>query len=263
MKNRRIIIFSTSEKFMISEEYSECNHCLGEKEKALKKKYKAETLKSLLHKDIPQTDKAVIIESIKPDGPGDTSDWLSGRNINECNEYIYNHYDDNKLRIKNKPCCDGITYFDCISEFKFERERRHPQLFQFKMRDTIFENVFNPSKYNCSGFVINIDYNSGSGIHWIAIFINHVTKPYTLECFDSAGDALLPEVSQYFSLFGSEYQPILVCSFAQQNDDHSCGPYSLYYIYSRLQGVPWQHFRKYKIGDKQMHKFRKHLFSLG
>jgi len=247
---------------MIDEQYSECHNCLGDKEKIYKDKYQIKSLKGLLHKDIPQQDKEAIIKHIKPDGPGNSEDWLNGRNINECTMDIYKHFDKKELRFKNRICGDGLTYFDCKSEFAYEKEKRVPQYFTFKMRDTIFDNIFDSNKYNCAGFVLNIDWSTGGGTHWIAIFINNVSPPYTLEYFDSAGDIILPEIKKYFDTFGSNFQPICVRSFAQQQDNHSCGPYSLYYIYSRLQGVPWQHFRKYAIGDKQMHKFRKHLFSL-
>jgi len=246
---------------MILDTYSECNYCLGGNEKYFKEKYGVQSIIELLKTDIPEDIKNRIKQTIKPRGPGETTEWLDGDNINECTLWIYRYYKDIKPVFKNAKCSSGMTFFDCKSQFQLETEERRPQYFEFKMRDTIFENRFNSDKYNCSGFVINIDWSTGCGIHWIAIFINRVLKPYTLECFDSGGGNILPEVYKYFKKMGDEYQIICVCSHAQQRDNHSCGPYSLYYIYSRLQGVPWKHFREYDIGDIQMHKFRKHLFN--
>ena len=54
---------------------------------------------------------------------------------------------------------------------------------------------------------------------------------------------------------------IIVTKIVNQVDNHSCGSYSLYYIISRLDGIPYKHFSNIKIGDETMHKFRKeHLF---
>jgi hypothetical protein len=248
---------------MIDDKYTECNHCLGGNEDELKTKYNAKSLINVLDKDIPDEVRKHIKATVKPSGPGNTTEWLDGDNINECTRWIMKHYGDIKPSFKRAQCSDGMTFFDCSSEFKLETEPRKPQYFEFRMRDTCPENVFDPSNYNCSGYVVNIDWSTGPGIHWVALFINHVSPPYTLEYFDSAGESILPEVYTYLQKMNknNEYQIICTCSYAQQRDNHSCGPYSLYYIYSRLQGVPWQHMRKYPIGDKQMHKFRKQLFN--
>jgi hypothetical protein len=43
-------------------------------------------------------------------------------------------------------------------------------------------------------------------------------------------------------------------------DNSSCGPYSLYYIISRLEGVSSDAFQKNRIPDHKMWEFRKILF---
>jgi hypothetical protein len=51
-----------------------------------------------------------------------------------------------------------------------------------------------------------------------------------------------------------------VSKIQHQKDNSSCGPYSLYYIISRLEGVPFISFEKNRIPDNVMWDFRHHLF---
>ena len=37
-------------------------------------------------------------------------------------------------------------------------------------------------------------------------------------------------------------EDVVVTKIVNQADNHSCGSYSLYYIISRLEGVPYSHF---------------------
>lgn len=128
------------------------------------------------------------------------------------------------------------------------------------------------------GFIINTDTSRGSGIHWFSIFMNFETKPFTIEYFNSSGQPLIygehkkhrekfykflinivDELnkagypSEYIHVSGIEHQ---------RHDTANCGSYSLYYIWSRLNKVPISYFKKNKILDENMEKFRSFLFRI-
>lgn len=120
-------------------------------------------------------------------------------------------------------------------------------------------------KGNCFGTVLNTDYSTGGGIHWVAIFVNMIEMPYTFEYFDSGGSQVMPEIEVFFRRLKSVFPEAIIINVSrrvQQKNNHACGAYALYYVYSRYQGVPWTYFRDYIVGDDLMTKFRKHLFSL-
>ncbi len=47
--------------------------------------------------------------------------------------------------------------------------------------------------YKCAGCVINSDVYSGPGKHWMALFVDTRTKPWTVEFFNSIGNSPAPE----------------------------------------------------------------------
>jgi hypothetical protein len=188
-------------------------------------------------------------ERFKPEGPFDSNEWFSNVNIDKVLEQISIKYKDKNFLHIN-----------------------------FQMRD--FEKVGSElaktdlvEKYKngvrCFGVVFNTDYSTGNGQHWFAIFGNFAKEPFTLEYFNSSGQDPLSEISSWLKKtkhtmskkLGKVVNDIVVTKIVNQSDNHSCGSYSLYYIISRLEGIPYSHFSKVKIGDEIMHEFRKnHLF---
>lgn len=266
---------------MISDVYSECDQCLenhpyikkvvgshsqNSDEIALKKKYKLKSITELLDdSEVPYDVKKKIIEDIKPQGPGENTLWFNGTNINQCLQRMSKKFSKMEGGLKSS----------FLANTKLEKESRHPLYIPFNMRDFESEggslnNVKLDKSFNCFGTVLNTDYSSGPGEHWLAIFVNLIKEPYTLEYFDSGGRSMMPEVYKYFTKLKEKikvaYEPkeeVLILNITnrvQQKDDYSCGAYACYYIYARLQGVPWKYFREHEIGDHKMHKFRKHLF---
>jgi hypothetical protein len=185
----------------------------------------------------------------KPVGPFDSDLWFSNVNIDKVLDQITIKYQDKKfLHI------------------------------EFQMRD--FEKVGGSlSKINlsneylrgirCFGVVFNTDYSSGNGQHWFAIYGDFNTKPFTIEYFNSTGSDPLPEIMEWMKktkhsmekTLNKPVNDVVVSKIINQSDNHSCGSYSLYYIISRLENIPYKHFSKNKIGDNIMHEFRRnHLF---
>jgi hypothetical protein len=122
-------------------------------------------------------------------------------------------------------------------------------------------------KYDCLVVVFNTDYSNGPGIHWFCHFYDFKSSPITLEYFNSSGHLPLPEIQTH--LFQTKHklieskmdtEIIIVSKFAHQQGNTECGVYSLYYIWSRINGVSWQKFNKKRISDQKMIEFRKVIF---
>jgi len=118
------------------------------------------------------------------------------------------------------------------------------------------------------GVVINTDISSGPGVHWFSIFGDFRQEPFTIEYFNSSGNLPLIEISEWMKSarikleqqLSKKIKEVIVSRIEMQHDDYSCGPYSVYYIYSRIKGIPYEYFSKNRVGDEEMYKFRKHIF---
>lgn len=164
-----------------------------------------------------------------------------------------------------------------------EQWSKHPKFstfyhVQFQMRDfeqnntelakLNFLDIYNQG-YRSVGCVLNTDWSSGNGQHWFAFYFDFNKEPFTLEYFNSSGEYPLKEFNSWLNdkeqqlriIFDVMVKKIIVTTIQNQYDNSSCGCYALYYIYSRLNGVPWIWFRKYRVPDKKMHRFRRFLFN--
>lgn len=209
----------------------------------------------------------VMDNNFLPYGPGDSTEWFSGGNINE-------HM---KLPTGIMGGCHGKTLFDEIEVeegtymcstsgalYKREITPRRFHGFGYHMRDfseyetELTKYDFDNSEYNCYGIVFNTDRTGGYGEHWVSVFINYIEEPYTIEYFDSSGESIMKDIIPFFKKLKGNI--VWVSNRLQQKDAYSCGAYALYYIYARKEGVPMQYFRDWNIGDDLMHKFRENLF---
>jgi hypothetical protein len=184
-------------------------------------------------------------ERFKPEGPFDSFEWFSNVNIDDVLKQISIKYKEKKfLHI----------------EFQMrDFEKVGSELSRIDLAKEYTNGI------RCFGVVFNTDYSSGRGQHWFSIFGNFKAEPFTIEYFNSTGQDPLPEISHWMKKtkhhmeknLDKKVNDIVVSKIANQSDNHSCGSYSLYYIISRLEDVPYNHFTKNKIGDATMHTFRK------
>lgn len=270
---------------MIDNVYSECHHCLGNQEVLIKQKHKVKSILELLVIDeVPREVKMKIMHHVKPNGPGSSQKWFSGKNINDnLKRFAKEPQGEVKkpsiaVGGEKKKTCDGLTFFECGNQ-PSESEKRIPLYLGYSMIDfktsgcplghLFTNNYFDKDEnseylFNCLGTVLNTDDSYGGGQHWFAIFVNFVTEPYSLEYFDSGGTNIPPEIVELFKVLKGNQPDTIIINVSrrvQQKDRYSCGAYALYYVYARLQGVPWTYFRDNITGDNLMHKFREHLFS--
>lgn len=126
------------------------------------------------------------------------------------------------------------------------------------------------------GIVCNTDISNGGGKHWFSIFIDFTKKPITIEYFNSSGYSILDgsykiERSNFYKFFQNMADDLCRNGFEtifkqvtsiehQRYDTANCGSYSLFYIYSRLNGQSSDYFAKNKITDEEMEDFRSKLW---
>jgi hypothetical protein len=142
--------------------------------------------------------------------------------------------------------------------------------------------------YRTFGVVLNTDVSTGGGKHWFCIFIDLRNvdsandaaaesaaesasrsrhSENSIEYFNSSGNMPLMPVTTWLidtkmklMMLDKKIKLYKTVVERVQDDDWSCGVWSLYYIISRLNNVPVNHFTPDRVNDKMMHEFRKHLF---
>jgi hypothetical protein len=199
---------------------------------------------------------AILQTYFKPSGPGTGEQLLSNFNIDD----VLVQYSKTHPEFMHIPF--QMIDFDSVGS----------ELSKIKLHTLIKNHI----KY--AGCVINTDITAPghNGIHWFALFIDLSragtnNDPYTIEYFNSSGRLPVEEIQIFARRLQqelTEYMPNSHCEFViasrvqHQRDKHSCGPYALYYIISRLNGVPYTWFQKNVVTDDRMHEFRRHLFRI-
>jgi hypothetical protein len=184
----------------------------------------------------------------KPNGPLDKAKWLSDKDI------------DDTLRQFAKKCTN--------SNFKhIEYQMRDFEKTGSALSTIDFANEYK-SGVRCFGVVLNDDFSTGGGTHWTALFGDFRNKLFTLEHFNSSGNGPKNEVLVWMNATKMHIEKtldvsvkiVIVSDTKHQTDNSSCGPYSLYYIISRLDNIPINVFQGKRIPDSLMWEFRKVLF---
>jgi hypothetical protein len=131
------------------------------------------------------------------------------------------------------------------------------------------ENVYK-NGIRCVGCVLNTDSTGGRGKHWICVFIDmRNDQDWTIEFFNSSGNPPAISVIEWMmkiEMRMKKYKPnihikqVIVSRIVHQKSRTECGPYCLYFIFNRLNGVPYQEFSNSPIPDEKVTEFRKHLF---
>ena len=196
----------------------------------------------------------VLRDRFKPAGPANSTDWLNNDNI----DYVLQQWS------KKYPDFVHVPF----------------QMIDFDVVRTELANVDLVSLYESGmrklGCVINTDKSTGRGVHWFCVFIDlsnsgESGQKWTLEYFDSAGDYPKPSVHKWLNEQRSKlaskfsFRDIQVIDVTKSNQlQHStteCGVFSLWYILSRLNGIPYSYFSQPNASDdNMMYQFRRFLF---
>lgn len=161
----------------------------------------------------------------------------------------------------------------------FKKHSLSPDMVLLDVPDTLetikFGELWNRG-FRCGACIVNTDVYSGRGKHWMALFFDARPDPmkcqWTVEFFNSSGNPPTQEWIYWMEKTATEMQQVLqsgakepmlvrATNIRQQKSKSECGVYSLFYIYARLNNVPYCVFAKEHISDKIMFMMRQHLFS--
>lgn len=131
-----------------------------------------------------------------------------------------------------------------------------------------FIDLYNRS-YRMAACVINSDVYQGDGKHWMALFADARGPRWTVEFFNSSGNAPAPEWVNWMvktknamdAHTGTRAEIIKATGLRHQHSKTECGVYSIFYIWARCNGVPPEYFLENPVPDQLMFEFRHHLFS--
>lgn len=124
--------------------------------------------------------------------------------------------------------------------------------------------------YKTFGVVLNTDKRTNGGIHWFSLFCDFRVSPCTIEYFNSSGNKPVRQIQEWLVKTEDSINKAGVCKATvvilsglvhQRDSETECGPYSLYYIWNRLNGIPAMKFQEQRIPDRLMLEFRKHCFA--
>lgn len=135
----------------------------------------------------------------------------------------------------------------------------------------------------CCACVINSDIYSGPGKHWMALFADVRGPQWSVEFFNSSGNPPAAEWINWMEktrgqmeniikentnnsqpgqkITNNEPKIVKVSSMRHQDSKSECGVYSLFYIWARLNGVPYSYFGDTRVFDQHMFEFRRILFN--
>lgn len=226
---------------------------------------KCETEKCVLTKLAPRIGDDVarreIVGRLKVAGPT-CSKLLSNVNIDDVMAQWGIHYADfypyhfNMRNYASYSFVDGRTIHE-------------PDTLATVLFRDLYTGEHNGVKHRCCACVINTDVYQGEGKHWMALFADARGETWTVEFFNSSGNAPAPEFASWLvktknameDLNPKSNPQIVKASPVQlQMSKSECGVYSLFYIWARLHNVPASYFSNGGIPDQLMFEFRQHLF---
>ncbi len=205
--------------------------------------------------------KSEIDARFKISGPNDIS-LLSNYNIDETLK---------QWQIKFK---DFYAYnFNMLNYAEYSLKDGYVMNSPDTLATVSFEELYK-NGYRCAACVINSDKYQGRGKHWMALFIDaRDGAKWSVEFFNSSGNAPAPEWINWQVKTCAQMNEVIkqnnlkakasivrVTSIRHQHSKTECGLYSLFYIYSRLNGIPYTYFSTTPVQDQLMFEFRQHLF---
>ncbi len=193
----------------------------------------------------------------KPDGPRETTELLNNYNIDETLKQWSFVFTD---------------FFPCpFAMIDFEETYDVLSTVDFVDIYDGYERV-NNIKHPCRTFgcVVNTDVSSGNGKHWVCVFVDMRKPKWTIEYFNSSGRYPPKQIIKWMEKSIKKIESrvnrnikcegVIVSNMCHQKSKTECGLYALFYIRSRIEGVPYIYFRENIIADKLMVEFRQHLF---
>lgn len=211
--------------------------------------------------------KSIVKESldrIKPEGPANSTKLLNNENIDSVlNKLTKRHEGFYHMEFQ---MIDFAGEKDSSGEWVIKKGQKifPTQLGKIDMTKEVID-----KGYKTFGVVMNTDFRTGGGIHWFSLFCDFRTAPCTIEYFNSSGNKPVKQIQDWLikteeniNSSGKYKATVVVLSgmVHQKDSETECGPYSLYYIWNRLNGVPAENFQQKRIPDAKMVEWRKRVF---
>ncbi len=181
----------------------------------------------------------------RPKGPSDNLDWLSNFQIQDVLEQLS----------KKIP---GFEYPNC-------QMRDFAKVKTELARVDIHELFSRGAKYY--GVVMNTDVSSGTGEHWNVLMVSKIDNKIHIEFFDSTARNIPSEVNTWILQTAEKlrlkgHTVVIDRNYGVelQKEDHSCGIWSLIYIFARVSGMSISQILR-NIDENTMSEARTRLFS--
>lgn len=180
------------------------------------------------------------------------NEWLSSIDI----EKVMRQYEQAEPSF----CFLGPTPID-FDSIKMYGECVWEELCNFSMRD-----MLKRSKRKI-GIVFNLDEHWKEGSHWTSMFIDVPSRQICY--FDSGGDEAPIEVKNFVDRITRQGKELEIDfkfeqnhPFEHQMNDSECGVYCLYFIREMIKNPNFNTFKKKRVTDKEMEKYRRVFFTL-
>jgi len=117
------------------------------------------------------------------------------------------------------------------------------------------------------GIIFNLDEHWKEGSHWVSLFVDISTEQICY--FDSTGEDIPNEIMAFVERITHQGKELNIrfnfdknYPFEHQMNDTECGIYSLYFIITMIKKPLFESFKKKRITDKQMEKYRHIYFTI-
>jgi len=206
------------------------------------------------------------LKRFKIKGPRNSTNWLSNYDIDKTLQDWACKFED------FFPCPFAMIDFDRTNDALNRYNLANIYLGKYP-KMTILGNIKIP--YRTFGCAINTDISTGSGKHWMVLFVDmRGNAEWTIEFFNSAGNGPQKSIVRWMQRTKNELELLIkninrnikvtivpIYKIEHQESNTECGLYTLFYIRCRLEHVPYSRFLEgSEIPDESMIEFRKHCF---
>lgn len=193
----------------------------------------------------------LVSKYFKPSGPSNSTDSITNFNIMDC------------LKQWEVRSTEFGSNFKDMKYQMMDFKTTGKELYDLDIGQLVKDG------YDCFGVILNTDFSTGRGKHWVCVFGDMRQEPWTLEYFNSSGNPPTPQVIDWFEKMRIETHMkhnknlniIYANNIRLQYSKTECGMWCLVYILNRIRGRPFNRFEIEGISDDEMYRCRKFIFS--
>ncbi len=215
--------------------------------KNIKNKYDCDDQLCWLNLPIMPNDE-VKNDTFRPDGPNEGTKWLSTTDIDK----VLKQYES--------------VYKDFVSFGAVPRDFKKLSNLEINAPHYNFDNLLNSNKSKI-GMVVNFDYSTGRGTHWVAVYVD--LKKGQIYYSDSYGTKPIKEIKDFMdyseNFIKKKYLNINIDRknnmMQHQKKNSECGVYSINFILRLLKGESFNDLTSKRLPDDSVNKCRNKYFS--